>query len=91
MFVGTVGPRLGFPTSPMVGAKFFSLPVSLERPLGEIWTNFLVVRELGHINLPRIQSWQIKVEYGILGRPKNCSKNPGGDEETGNRMLGEGG
>ena len=22
---------------------------------------------------------------------KNCSKNPGGDEETGNRMLGEGG
>lgn len=43
LFVGTVGPRLGFPTSPMVGAKFFSLPVSLERPLGEIWTNCLVV------------------------------------------------
>lgn len=37
LFVGTVGPRLGFPTSPMVGAKFFSLPVSLERLLCNVF------------------------------------------------------
>lgn len=74
LFVGTVGPRLGFPTSPMVGAKFFSLPVSLERPLGEIWTHFLVVRELGHINLPGFNRGKSRFSMGFSVAQKTVPK-----------------